>query len=141
MIRVVCDINVLVSAFAHPNRPIAHLLVAWLAGRFELVISEHLLNGLATVCAKPYFAARLSPAQQFENLALLRRRGNLVAISRQVSGVAPDEDDDLILSTALSGGATYLITGDRRFRQLGAYGGVTLLTPVEFLALLDPTTV
>lgn len=137
MIRVVCDINVLVSGFTHTSRPIARIIRAWLAGVFILVVSDHLIDGVAAAFTKPYFAARLSSDEVIQALTDLTDLGEMTTLSRTVSGVAPDAEDDLVLSTALSGDATYLVTGDRRFRQLGGFETVTLLTPTEFLAVLD----
>jgi predicted nucleic acid-binding protein len=56
-----------------------------------------------------------------------------------VAGVATHPEDDLVLATALSAGADYLVTGDRRFRtRVPHYQGVTLVSPAEFLAIITP---
>ena len=47
-------------------------------------------------------------------------------------------EDDLVLATAISGRATYLVTGDRVFRQVDEYRGVSFLTPREFLSIIEP---
>jgi len=56
-----------------------------------------------------------------------------------VSGIATHPEDDLVLATALSAGADYLVTGDRRFRtRVPHYQGITLISPAEFLAIIQP---
>ncbi len=44
--------------------------------------------------------------------------------------------DDLILATAMSSQADYLVTGDKQLQDLGTYQGVTILSPRAFLDLL-----
>jgi predicted nucleic acid-binding protein len=44
----------------------------------------------------------------------------------------------LILATAVSANADYLVTGDRKLRDLGRYANVTILSPRAFVELLDP---
>lgn len=53
-----------------------------------------------------------------------------------VAGVATHPEDDLVLATAISGSADYLVTGDRQLRQLGSFQGVVIVSPRTFLDLL-----
>lgn len=46
-------------------------------------------------------------------------------------------EDDLILATAASANADYLITGDRGLQQLGTYAGTKILSPRQFLDALE----
>jgi predicted nucleic acid-binding protein len=48
------------------------------------------------------------------------------------------DTDDLILATALSAQADYLVTGDSQLQGLGAYRGVAIISPREFLSRLSP---
>ena len=137
MIRAVCDVNVLVSGFLYPERPIGRVLRFWLAGGFTLIVSEPLVAATANTFAKPYFATRLTAPQITANLSLLEAFADCMPLTHPVSGVAPDAEDDVVLSTALAGGADYLVTGDRRFRQLGRYERVTLVTATECLRILE----
>ena len=51
-------------------------------------------------------------------------------------GVAEDAEDDLVLATAIAGGAGYLVTGDKFLQTLGHYQNVAILSPQQFLTLL-----
>jgi predicted nucleic acid-binding protein len=53
-----------------------------------------------------------------------------------VEGVATHPEDDLVLATAVSGGAQFLVTGDHRLLALREYEGVVIVSVREFLALL-----
>ena len=138
MIRAVFDTNTLASGFVTPGGVGDQLLQRWLLGHFELVVSEEIVDELIGVFAKPYFRARMSDRQAAENIALVRRRATLMAITVRLSGVATHPADDVVISLAVSAQVDYLVTGDRRFREtIGTYEGVTLITPRDFLTILD----
>ncbi|HZO26778.1 MAG TPA: putative toxin-antitoxin system toxin component, PIN family [Chloroflexota bacterium] len=138
MTRAVFDTNTLASGFVTAGGVGDQLLQRWLMGHFELVISEEIINELIAVFAKPYFRDRMSDQQAAENVALLRRRAVVAVITVQLSDVATHPADDVILSLAVSSQVDYLVTGDRRFRKkVGTYEGVTLITPRNFLTVLD----
>ncbi len=104
---------------------------------FELIISEPILTELECTFQKSYFSQRLAPAQSVVNLALLRREATLMPITAQAQGVATHPEDDLVLATAESAQADYLVTGDKKLQRLGTYHQITILSPREFLALLS----
>ena len=54
-----------------------------------------------------------------------------------MSGVATHPEDDLILSTAIVSKADYLVTSDRQLLALGEYEGVRIITPRDFLTVLN----
>ena len=135
--RVVLDTNVLVSGFSSPHGAPGQLLALWLAGIYDLILSQPIQTETERTFREPYFAQRLTVAQQQANLMLLRREAEIVEITAAVQGIAPSPADDLILATAVSGGAEYLVTGDRAFAAVGSYQEVELLSPRSFLDLLS----
>jgi putative PIN family toxin of toxin-antitoxin system len=140
VIVVVLDTNVLASGFIGEDKPDSvpgELIRRWRGKTFTLVISEPILAELADTFADPYFTRRLSPTAIAEALAALRVDAVIQPLTVVVAGVASHPEDDLIVATALSARAPYLVTGDRRLRERGVYQGVQLLTPRQFLALLD----
>ena len=100
-------------------------------------MSDHILTELATTFDDPYFRRRLTPRQIARALTLLRQHATLTPIIGEVHGVAAHPEDDLVLATAVSAAAEYLVTGDRELQRLGSYGGVTILNPRAFLDLLQ----
>lgn len=138
MTRAVFDTNTLASGFVTAGGVGDQILQRWLVGRFELVISGDIIDELIAVFGKPYFRARMTDQQAAENIALLRRRATVVAITVRLSGIASHPEDDLVISLAVSAQVDYLVTGDRRFRdKVGAYEGVTMISPRNFLTMLD----
>jgi len=113
------------------------LLSFWAAGAYELVVSSHILTEFERTLAKPYFQERYRPDQVTTALERLQLHALTVTIAVEVQGVATHPEDDLVLATAVSAAADMLVTGDRRLRDVQDYRGVTILTPREFLGLLE----
>ena len=140
MIVAVLDTNVLASGFIGEDKPDStpgELVRRWRAKTFTLVVSEHILAELADTFSDPYFARRLSPAAIADALDSLRIDGIIQPITVDITGVASHPEDDVVLATALSADASYLVTGDTALLQRVAYGGTLLLAPRTFLDVLD----
>ncbi|HEU0113195.1 MAG TPA: putative toxin-antitoxin system toxin component, PIN family [Thermomicrobiales bacterium] len=140
MIVAVLDTNVLASGFIGEDKPTSvpgELIRRWRGKAFALVVSPPILDELTDTFADPYFTRRLSSSEIADALQALRVDAVIQPLTVAVGGVASHPEDDLILATALSAGAPYLVTGDRRLRERGVYRGVQLLTPRQFLALLE----
>lgn len=134
--RVVLDANVLAPGFVSITSVPFRLVDLWRAGGYELVVSEHLLSELSRALTDSYYAARVSSQIATRILSLLRTRARLTDLTIPVSGIATHPEDDLVLSTALSGGATYLATFDKQLLKLGSYQSLIILHPGDLLDLL-----
>lgn len=133
MIRATLDVNVLVSGFqGKPGVPKA-LIDLWIHLAFDLVLSEHILEGLICAWQKPWFQVRLAPGDAHRALILLRNHALKVTPGIPVRGIGEDTEDDLVLSTALSGSAGFLVAGDRHLQQIGSHQGLIILSPRAFL--------
>lgn len=135
MIRVVFDANVLVAGTPATSGTLAALIDQWRAREFQVVISEHIIDGVSRGWAKPYWLNHISPSQVDRGLRLIRRKAEWTAITVNVEGPATHPEDDLVLATAVSGNAEFLVTSDIPFRGVGSYRGIVILTPREFLNL------
>ena len=133
---VVLDTNILARASISHNTAVSAIFDAWRADRFTLVLSTHIVDELTRTLAKSYFARRLSPDQHAAYHLLISTFATLVPITSSVHGVATHPEDDLVLATAVSAGAEYLVTRDRQLLQLASYQGITIASPTEFLQQL-----
>ncbi|MBI3910855.1 MAG: putative toxin-antitoxin system toxin component, PIN family [Armatimonadetes bacterium] len=134
---VVLDTNILARGSISRGTAVAAIIDAWRAKQFTLLLSAHILDELTHTLAKAYFARRLSPEQQAAYELLLTSVGTIVPITASVRGVATQPADDLVLATAVSGDAVYLVTRDRKLLQLGSYQSVAIVSPTEFLEHLQ----
>lgn len=110
--RILLDTNVVVAGLLSPKGPPGGLVRAWLRGGFELVTSREQLHELARVLSYERIRTRLDDeqAQGFLNNvdALAVIATNLPDIE-----VSPDPEDNVILATAVAGGADLIVSGDR----------------------------
>lgn len=136
-LRVVLDINTLVSAVVFPRRSQGHLVALGLIGQLDLVLSEDMMRTLAVVLDRPYFMLHTTPDRRNRYMAALRRAADVVLPDPSVRGIADDEEDDLVLGTAVAAHADYLVTGDHGLLEVGSYRGVTIITARDFLSVLE----
>jgi len=136
MTRAVLDTNVLASGVTHPKGHSGQLLMAWRRRAFTIVVSEHILEELAETLEDRYFRKRLTSRERQAIISRLRRQAQRTEISAKVTGVAPSPNDDLVLATAESGGAEYVVTGDAKFLAVKEFRGIEILSPSAFLTLL-----
>jgi len=120
MTSATMDVNVTVPGFATTLGTSAVLIQRWLSGDFEVALSEVILAKTAVVWGRPYWTARYAPGQVRTALDLLRQLANIVVPDPDVRGVAEDEEDDLVLASAVAGNVDFLVTGDHRFLAVGS---------------------
>jgi uncharacterized protein len=139
VIRAVLDANVVLSAMLNPaGRPAQ--VVAKVREAFDLIWSP-------LIVAECHRAARYrkvrnrfrvdDPHRFIDNLA--DAAVLVTAELPQLGIIDADPSDEIYLSTALAGAATFVVTGDRRhLLPLGRFAGVQIVAPASFLEQLDP---
>lgn len=137
MIDAVLHTNVLASGFLGRGGTPDLILRRWDDGEFELIVSEPILRELDRTRRKPYFRRQLGEERIAAALRDLRDAAIVVASPPLPEPVATHSADDLILSTAVTAQASYLVTGDAQLQALGRYRDVTILSPRESLTLLE----
>lgn len=127
---VVLDTNVLVAALVAKG---LCLEVVQRTIRMRcLVSSTALLDELESTL---HLKIEVTPAVALF-LPLLREQTTLVDPFVLPQPVCRDPDDDVVLGTAMAAGADVIVTGDRDLLVLGAYEGIRIETPRQFLAAL-----
>ena len=132
--RAVLDPNILISALLSRSGASAQVVRRWLAGEFELVVSELLLAELERALAYPKLRARIAAVDAAEFAALLRN-GSIVAPDRpDAPRRSSDPGDDYLLALAEAQSAL-LVSGDRHL--LGLADRFPIHTPRSFLEELE----
>jgi len=140
VIQAVLDANAFASGVLGAQKDTStpgELFRRWRAAAFGLATSDHLIGEVEKTLREPFFVQRIPAAEVEAALRLLRREAVRATINVMVSEVASHPEDDLVLATAVSAGADYLVTGDRQLLKLGAYEGVEIVSPRDFLDILD----
>jgi predicted nucleic acid-binding protein len=92
VIRATLDVNVLASGFPAEAGAPFELIDRWTDLAHELVISEHILDGLKRTWQKPYYQRRYSSERVQHALTQLRAAASLVAPASTAHGVAMDSN-------------------------------------------------
>ena len=139
MISAVLDANTIVSGSIVTLGASAQILDAARAEQFALITSQPILTEVLRTLGRARVQRKypVGPSEIEHLRSLLEQDAVLIPISRDVHGAASHPEDDLILATAVSGKADYLVTGDRQLLKLGTYEGVKIVSPREFLSLLE----
>lgn len=133
--RVVLDINVLVSGLISPHGPPGQLLLAWKAGKFVLVTSDDQLSHTAEVLRRPKLARYAVTLNGDQLLADIATYG-VVVTPRLDLTASPDPEDNLILGAAVAGNADYLVTGDKsHLLSLHEVEGVKIISAATAMLL------
>jgi len=109
----------------------------WLAQRFELIVSDHIIGELVKTLDSTYFSTRVSIRNRSVFLANLDALATIAPLLRVVEGIATQPADDLVLAAALNSNADYLVTGDRALLALGTFEGTRIVSAADFIAMLD----
>lgn len=117
-----------------PTGAPAQIVAGWLAGEFELVVSNLLLAELEQALAYPKLRQRVARADVEELLGLLRDAALVGLDSPTPPRRSPDPGDDYLLALAESENAL-LVSGDQHL--LAVADRFPIRTPRAFLAALE----
>lgn len=132
--RVVVDTNVLVAGLLSATGPPGWILEAILAGELEPAFDGAIRQEYEEVLRRPEF--RFSAARIDEILRALDRAAFFVSAAQPWPASLPDRDDEPFLAVARAS-ASILVTGNLRHFPPRARGGVTVLSPREFVELVS----
>ena len=132
--HAVLDVNILISASLSRRGTPAQLLRRWLAGDFELVVSEQLLAELERALAYPKLRARISAEESAGLIDNLRQSAICKPDPPHTARRSADPDDDYLLALAETARAV-LVSGDAHLLALA--GELPIYTAATFLDMLD----
>lgn len=133
MLKVVLDTNVYISAILFGGKPEVIRKLSK-EGKIEILISEAIISEIAEVLRRKFDWASWQISQVVDEI----RKAATLTIPRQSIILIDDDADNRILECAFEGSARYVVSGDRRhLLPLKEYRGIRILTPDEFLRLLQ----
>jgi putative PIN family toxin of toxin-antitoxin system len=137
--RVVLDTNIVVSSYIVRLGNPAYIVAAWFAGRFDVPVSEALLEEYRRILNSADLRRRLgwTAADVDRRIEALREQAIVVEIDEVPAVVTTDPDDDIVIATAVAGHADYIVTGDPDLLDLGEYRGIRIVRPATFVSVLE----
>jgi len=107
------DTNIWVSALLNPSGMPARLVERWIQGHLTVIISLSLLEELNDVLSRTRLKRKykIRDDESSECLRLLAARTVLVPVNGRLA-VCRDPDGNIVLETAIEGGAAYVVSRD-----------------------------
>ena len=133
--RVVIDPNVFVSTAITPAGHLRRILTLSDSGAVTPIVTEHLVDEVADVLARPKFRRYVDVAGVADFLAEVRRLGEWHSDPLDPPKICRDPDDDYLLALAIASKADALVTGDDDLPAV-PNPGVEIITPRELLDCL-----
>jgi putative PIN family toxin of toxin-antitoxin system len=136
--RVVLDTSVLVAAVRSDQGASRQLLIDALEGRYALLVSVPLMIEYEAVLTRPEHmsAAGVSRADVGVILDALAASASPVRLAYLWRPVLADSDDDMVLETAVNGGANLLVTLERAGFDGARRFSVAVVSPGDALRRL-----
>ena len=128
--KIVCDINILISGILFGGKP-REILRLCASGTVTNRISPVILKEVEEVLLRPKFD--LKEEQVYEIIRLFRDTFTLVSPDRCLSIVTADPDDNRILETALATEADAIVSGDAHLLDLVNWNCIPILSADTFL--------
>ena len=132
MARVVVDTNVFVSALIKKGKPLE--LVKRLLDKHTVVLSSQMLAELADVLSRDKFTITNAQIDLF--ISLLLKKSTVTSVSGNLKVILKDPDDNIVLLTAVTGKADYIVSGDKHLLTLRVFEGTQIVTISQMLEIL-----
>lgn len=139
MIRILADVNVLVSAVLGPVGFSRKTIAEWERERITLITAEGILSELDDKLRLPRIHRRLPDpdANRKWILHLLRTQAQMINVPLQEClPITGDPEDDYVLAATRLSKADYLVTGDQGLIELREYSGSRIVSPRELVLIL-----
>lgn len=140
--RIILDVNVLISALAtsNPRSPARKIIKAVYLQRFSLLLPTELLDEFILALTKRKYRRiqKLITVEQAERMIslLVKVAEPIAPIREKIPALSRDPKDDYLPAYAKIGRADYLVTGDNDLLVLKQVGSVTIVNPRTFVAIL-----
>lgn len=138
--RVVVDTNVLISGlFGIKGSPSSQVLKAIRTQTIILVTSPVILKEVGEVINREKIVklTKMSTKERVDFMDKLIERSEVTPGKQLSQPVGRDIKDDKFLACGVEARTDYIVTGDEDLLVLKEYGGIKIVTPREFLAVLS----
>ena len=138
MLKAVVDTNVLISGTIRKSGHPSRIMNAWREGLFILVTSESLIEEAARVFRYPRISSKygLTEEQIRRILRNLRIYALVTPGKLGIKAIKEDPDDSQVIVAAVEAEADCMVSGDPHLLNLGAYRGIRVVPPKQFVKML-----
>jgi uncharacterized protein len=127
---IVADTNVIVSAIIKPFSDSSQILNMILSGKLKLVYDNRIITEYEEVLKRDKFGF---DSKHIDSIIIQIKAEGVPANPVPVNENLPDSDDLPFLEVAISGGADFIVTGNKKHFPKPAYKNIKIVSPSEFL--------
>ena len=132
--KVVLDSNIFVSSFFWKGNP-RKVFDRVTNGVDELFITDEILDEITRVMSRKKFNLNINEIKDYVNV--IESYSIKLICKSKLKKISRDIDDDKILQCGLEGNVDFIITGDDDLLVLKNYENIKIVTPKEYLNLLE----
>ncbi|MBF8249440.1 MAG: hypothetical protein HW400_41 [Candidatus Levybacteria bacterium] len=132
MHKVVVDTNVFISGILYGGNPQA-IIEAWLNKEYTFCLSPQLKAEIIDKLQNKFSI----PTRNLQNIEEALNTRTAKYIPKKKLFICKDPTDNFLLELALKAQADYLISGDKLVLELKKYDKIKILSPKDFLRLLE----
>ena len=138
MLKITVDTNVIISALLKSDSVPARV-VSYVLDECQLCISRYILDELEDVLKRPKVKRVLGWNKERIQIYLagIEEASILIVDPPVLKVITQDPYDDNILACAVAAQVDYLVSGDGHLKRLGSYEGIQIVSPSEFLNILQ----
>jgi len=138
-LKIVLDTNMFVSALINPHGKPAQILNYVFDNKIRLFTSPSIIEELQRVLSYPKLVKRhrLEKQELKEFISDLLSIMSLVEGKKAIELIVEDPADNNCLSCAVDAKADFIVSGDTHLLNLGEYEGTQIITPTQFLGVLE----
>lgn len=141
--RACVDTNVLVSYLLAPGsiQPPSRIVNLAFKGSYKLVLVDTTIRELRDkVLSKRYLAERIRAEDLDTFILSLHEMSEILLQPSRLPRVTRDPRDDYLVAPAVLAQVDHVVSGDNDLLILGEITGVRIVSPAEFIAILDDET-
>jgi putative PIN family toxin of toxin-antitoxin system len=132
--KLVLDTNIFISAFYWGGNS-QKIFDRIINGLDELYVSDKILEEISDVMIRPKFKTGQGTINKY--IETIEKNCKKVFTEGRIKGICRDKDDDDKLECGIICNADYIITGDDDLLVLGNYETMKIITPGEYLAIIN----
>lgn len=139
MIKAVLDTNIIVSATIVTKGNPAIILDLWRKDKFEIVITPTIIDEMWQVIFRPIIQKyrRITENEAQDLLFELQQVATTVYPDLDLKVITKDPTDNKYIIAAVEGQADYIVSADQHLLELGYYQNVKIVSPREFVKILE----
>ena len=139
MLNVVLDTNVFISAALITDGAPAKIIDAWEKGKFWLIVSDSIIEEIRKVFFYDRIRKRCPKTDEQINQFIdnVQSSGIETPGLLKLKVIEKDPTDDKYIIAAIESQADYIVSGDQHLLELKEYEGIKIVTPREFVEILE----